>query len=174
MISGIDSHIKTCEMCQRQNKKLEKPTASLHPISVDSPWHRIGIDLIGPLPVTNLGNVHIITCTDYFTKWAEAAAIPDKEAITVASFLFKLITRHGSPVIIQSDQGREFINNVNKHLFELTGVDHRMSAAYHPKTNGLVERFNQTIVNSLTKMTGEKPEDWDKYIDAVLFTYRLV
>ena len=55
MISGIDSHIKTCEMCQRQNKKLEKPTASLHPISVDSPWHRIGIDLIGPLPVTNLG-----------------------------------------------------------------------------------------------------------------------
>ena len=105
----------------------------------------LGIDLIGPLPVTNLGNVHIITCTDYFTKWAEAAAIPDKEAITVASFLFKVITRHGSPVIIQSDQGREFINNVNKHLFELTGVDHRMSVAYHPQTNGLVERKTRRL-----------------------------
>ena len=151
-------------MSATKQKKLEKPTATLHPISVDSPWHRIGIDLIG----------HIITCTDYFTKVAEATAIPDKEAITVASFLFKVITRHGIPVIIQSVQGRQFINNVNKHLFKLTGVDHRMSAAYHPQTNGLVERFNQTIVNSLTKMTGEIPEDWDKYIDAVLFAYRLV
>ena len=81
-------------------------------ISVDSPWHRIGIDLIGPLPRTVLGNIYIITCTDFFTKWPEASAIADKAALTVASFLFKLITRHGSPVIIQSDQGREFVGDM--------------------------------------------------------------
>ena len=101
------------------NKKLVSPAATLHPISVDSPWHRIGIDLVGPLPRTDAGNAYIITASDYFTKWPEASAIPDKTASTVASFLFKLITRHGSPVIIQSDQDREFVNQVNKHLFEL-------------------------------------------------------
>ena len=58
------------------------------------------------------GNVYIITCSDYFTKWPEAAGIPDKSAKSVANFLFKLITRHGSPAIVQSDQGREFINQV--------------------------------------------------------------
>lgn len=112
IVYDIDCHIKSCIACQRVNKKLEKPTASLHPIGVDSPWHRIGIDLIGPLPLTKSGNSYIITCSDYFTKWPEAAAIPNKSANTVAKFLYQLITRHGSPVIIQSDQGREFVNNV--------------------------------------------------------------
>ena len=101
-------------MCQHVNKKLEKPAASLHPISVHSPWHRIGIDLVGPLPISKSGNSYIITCLDYFTKWPEAAAIPDKSAESVSNFLFKLITRHGSPVVIQSDQGREFVNQVRK------------------------------------------------------------
>ena len=53
-----------------------------------------------------------MTCSDYFTKWPEACAVPDKSAISVADFLFKLITIHGSPAIVQSDQGREFINEV--------------------------------------------------------------
>ena len=174
MTAAIDSYVQTCDTCQRVNKKLEKPAATLHPISVDSPWHRIGIDLIGPLPRTALGNIYIITCTDFFTKWPEASAIADKAALTVASFLFKLITRHGSPVIIQSDQGREFVNQVNDHLFKLSGVQHRISAAYHPQTNGLDERFNQTLVNALTKMTAEKPDEWDQYIDPILFAYRCV
>jgi transposase InsO family protein len=45
---------------------------------------------------------------------------------------------------------------INKHLFDMTGVEHRISAAYHPQTNGLDERFNQTLVNCLIKMVGEK------------------
>ena len=184
MTSAIDSLVKSCATCQRVNKKLEKPAATLHPISVDSPFHRIGIDLVGPLPRTASGNAYIITATDYFTKWPEASAIPDKTASTeVASFLFKLITRHGSPVIIQSDQGREFVNQVNayEHLFGLTGVgltgvEHCISAAYHPQTNGLDKRFNWTLVdvNAPTKMSGDKPDEWDEYIDAVLFAYRYV
>ena len=53
-------------------------------------------------------------------------------------------------------------------------MDHRISAAYHPQTNGLDERFNQTLVRMLTKMSGEKPEMWDEFLDAALFAYRLV
>lgn len=112
MVKKIDLHIKSCLRCQQVNKRLEKPHSKLHPVSVDSPWHRIGIDLVGPLPLTGNGNSYIITCSDYFTKWPEAAAIKDKSACSVAQFLFQLITRHGCPVIIQSDQGREFINKV--------------------------------------------------------------
>ena len=77
-----------------------------------------------------------------------------------------------SLAIIQSDQGHEFINEVNCNLFDLTGVEHRISAAYHPQTNGLDERLNQTLVNALTKMAGDKSDEWDDYIDPVLFAYR--
>ena len=92
-------YIQSCTTCQRVNNRMERPAHSLHPIEVNSPWHRIGIDLIGPLPLTTSGNSYIVTCSDYFTKWPEAAAIPDKLAATVAKFLYQLITRHGSPTI---------------------------------------------------------------------------
>ena len=48
-------------------------------------------------------------------------------------------------------------------------MEHRISAPYHTQNNGLDERFNQTLVNDLSKMSGEKHNDWDEYIDAVLF-----
>lgn len=82
---------------------------------------------------------YIITCTDYFTKWAEAAPLPTKEANGVANFLYSMFCRHGVPKRIQSDQGREFVNSLNQHLFQLTGVQHIISTAYHPQTNGLDE-----------------------------------
>lgn len=53
-----------------------------------------------------------------------------------------------------------------------TGVDHRISSAYHPQTNGQDERFNQTLQRSLRKLVNEDQTDWDKYIDPVLFAYR--
>ena len=54
----------------------------------------------------------------------------------------------------------------------MTGVEHRISAPYHPQTNGLDERFNQTLVNCLTKLVGEHQDKWDEYIDVALFAYR--
>ena len=49
-------------------------------------------------------------------------------------------------------QGREFVNRVTQDLFTLTKTSHRISTAYHPHTNGLVERFNQTIQGALLKL----------------------
>ena len=98
--------------------------------------------------------------------------LPTKEANGVASFLYSLFCRHGIPKRIQSDQGREFVNSLNDHLFKSTGVHHIISSAYHPQTNGLDERFNQTLQRALLKMIDENQSDWDKYLDSVLFAYR--
>ena len=71
-----------------------------------------------------------------------------------------------------SDQGREFVNQVSSHLFKLTGTQHNISSAYHPQTNGLVERFNQTLQRSLVKLVGDDQSTWDDHLDPVLFAYR--
>ena len=73
---------------------------------------------------------------------------------------------------LQSDQGREFVNEINNNLFALAGVDHRVSSAYHPQTNGLDERMNQTITKAIMKYVNSEIEDWDEHIDAVFFSYR--
>lgn len=57
-------------------------------------------------------------------------------------------------------------------LFQLTGIDHRISSAYHPQTNGLDERMNQTLVRSLNKLS-ETKDNWDQHIDAALYAYRV-
>lgn len=151
---------------------------------------QIGIDLIGPLPATKAGNKYIITLMDYFSKWPEAAALPDKKADSVALFLYKMICRYvhtyvqmlitllcfyhryGCTKILISDQGREFVNKVNKSLLKKFKTDHRISTAYHPQTNGLVERYNQTLQRSLVKLVNKEQNNWDEFIDGVLFAYR--
>src|SRR6266540_3250891 len=100
-------------------KHKEKKNNELHPIPVGGPWDRIGIDIVGLLPVTERENRYIVTCIDYMTKWAEAKLLPDKSARQVAWFLYEeIICRYGCPQIIQSDNGLEFVNEVVKELLK--------------------------------------------------------
>ena len=48
------------------------------------------MDLIGPLPTTSQGHRFIVTLTDYFSKWAEAAPLPNKSANVVARFIYSV------------------------------------------------------------------------------------
>ena len=94
-------------------RRFDKFTAELHPIPVkEEVWHTIGVDLIGPLPKTTRGNKYIITVSCLFSKWPEAAALPDKMATGVAEFLFRCFACHGCCKVKISDQGREFVNKV--------------------------------------------------------------
>ena len=63
------------------NKKLKTSAAELHPIPVKAQiWSQVGMDLIGPLTET----------PDYFSKWTEATALPDKSADGVARFMYSV------------------------------------------------------------------------------------
>ena len=87
-------------------------------------------------------------------------------------FLYGLSYRYGCPKSIISDQGREFVNKINQELFRLTNTHHKVTSAYHPQSNGLVERFNQTLQRMLVKQVNLEQNDWDLHIDGALFAYR--
>ena len=133
---------------------------------------QIGIDLVGPLPVTPAGNRYVCVVTDYFSKWAEAKAIPSKRTDGVAAFFYELICRFGCPRVVISDQGREFCSALLDSVFALTGADHRITSAYHPQTNGQTERFNGTLQKMVLKQVDENREAWEDYLDSSLFSYR--
>ena len=54
----------------------------------------------------------------------------------------------------------------------LSGTQHRISSAYHPQTNGLDERMNQTITKQLLKYINDQENDWDEHLGEFLFSYR--
>ena len=116
---------------------------------------------------------YLIVCIDYFSKWSEAKPIHDKSPPTVAQFLYEFICWHGCFAIQINEQGREFVNEVADELHSMTGTLQRMTPAYRPQSNGLVERQNRTIKNALVKILNQNPEQWPYVINGVLFAHRV-
>ncbi|KAI4833264.1 hypothetical protein KUCAC02_016174 [Chaenocephalus aceratus] len=111
MREDVKKWVDECPRCQ-QHEAIKTVAPVLHPIHVPEAWTVLGVDLIGPLPTTAKGKGYILTATDLFTKWV------------------KIIT----------DQGREFVNEVNRGVFDALGVKHCITSAYHPQCNGQDER----------------------------------
>jgi hypothetical protein len=167
----VKKYIQTCDVCQRRGPSNRRE--ELIPIPVQGPFHRIGIDIKGPLPITSNGNRYIIVAMDYFTKWPEAIAIPNIKAETVAKFIYEqIICRHGVPQEILSDRGTSFINKIVDELCQKYQTKHRLTSAYRPQTNGMVERFNRTIGECIAKLVQDDNKEWDQLLDAVLLAYR--
>src|SRR5216117_2346329 len=170
MYDDIKKYVKSCDTCQRRGQKGGK--SYLNPIEVGEPFERIGIDFVGPLERTKRRNRYILVVTDYLTKWPEAKAMKEATAENVVKFIYEgIICRHGCPKIILSDRGTHFRNKLVEELCEKFEIKHKLSAPYHPQTNGLVERFNRTLCESLAKVS-EKENQWDEHIEQVLFAYR--
>jgi hypothetical protein len=166
----IKSYVKACDACQRRGRPARNNL--LHPIPVYSPFYQIGIDIVGPLNRTQRGKRYIVVAMDYLTKWPEARAISEATAENVAKFIYEqIICQHGCPQIILTDRGTHFNNNMLDRLMEKFEVKHLLSTPYHPQTNGLVERFNRTLCESLAKLES-RTNDWDLFIAPVLFAYR--
>ncbi len=81
------------------------------------------------------------------------------------------ISIYGPPKIILSDQGCEFNTNLIDKLIKAVGVEHEVTAAYNPRCNGMVERLNQTIIETLRKHAEKYQANWNKWITFILIAY---
>ena len=98
----VEDKIATCDKCQRF-EKIKTVSENLVPIQTNGTWDKLGLDLIGPFPETANGNKYVITLTDLFSKWVEAAPIKQKSAENVAQVLCNLFFRFGPPNKIITD-----------------------------------------------------------------------
>ncbi len=61
-----------------------------------------------------------------------------------------------------------------KQVYQLLGIRAIKTTPYHPQTDGLVERFNQTLKSMLWKFVSKSGSDWDQWLPYLLFAYREV
>lgn len=172
MTERISKHVDQCHKCQvNADKSKLKRDQKLHPVAVpQSFWYQIGIDLMGPMKKVD-GYEYIMTVVCYFTKWVEIVPLKSKSAAEVTRALFSLFCRHGCPAVTITDQGTEFCNVVSTQLYDLTGVSHRVTSAYHPQANGLVERANRTTLAALLKCL-DNIEDWVDVLEVLSMCFK--
>ena len=127
------------------------------------PMQVVAMDILGPLPESPAGNTHVLVVADYFTQWTEAYAIPNQEATTVAQKLVDEFFRFSPPEQLHSDQGRNLESEVIAAICKLLGVVKSRTTPYHPQSDGLVERYNRTLLTMLATAVREHPFKWEEH-----------
>jgi cleavage and polyadenylation specificity factor subunit 1 len=109
-------------------------------------FSHLHVDLVRPLPVSKNGEAHILTVVDRSTQWVEAVPLSSTTADSCASALISTwVSSFGVPAQITSDRGPQFAVAVWAAFCKQVGVKHVMTTAYHPQSNGMVERFHRQL-----------------------------
>ena len=135
--------IKSCQSCQTSQSN---PAATpLHPwVWTDTPWKRIHVDYAGPF----LGHMLFIA-VDAHSKWPEVEMMSSTTSEKTIESLRSMFACHGLPEQLVLDNGPQFTSTEFSEFMKSNRIKHILSAPYHPATNGLAERFVQTLKRTL-------------------------
>ncbi len=173
MRSDVRKHCRSCLTCASRKGPGRAPSPKLQPIPVGGPFHRVGVDVL-QLPLSHEGNQYAVVFMDYLTKWPEVFAVPNQKAETIARlFVEHMIVRHGVPEHLLSDRGANFLSALVQEVCKLVGTTKLNTSGYHSQCDGLVEKFNGTLVNMLSKSVSKYGRDWDQHLPYLLFAYRV-
>ena len=160
---------RTCLKCQRC--KIHRHTrAPLGTFSTpDARFDHVHIDLVGPLPPSE-GYTYLLTCIDRFTRWPAAIPLKDITAESVArAFVANWVALYGVPSTITTDRGSQFESKLFRSLTDLLGSKRTRTTAYHPASNGLVERFHRQLKASLKAHSNAR---WTETLPLVMLGIR--
>ena len=152
MTGDVQSFVLSCPVCQLEKAEHTLVRGQLQPIQLpDQKWKEVSLDFVTDLPKTSAGEDTILNVIDRATRMVHC--IPCKKTITGVQtarkywqFVGKL---HGVPNIIYSDRGSVFIGAFWRELWVVLGTQLRFSTAYHPQTQGVIEKMNQLASQTL-------------------------
>ena len=144
---GLDQDLealtKSCVGCI-QSKRLP-PEAPIHPWEYPKrPWSRVHVDFAGPFQ----GHMFLVM-VDAYSKWPVVKVMGKTTTTQTIEVFRSVFADYGICEIVVSDNGPQFVSEEMKDFFRLNGVKHITSAPYHPRSNGLAERFVQTFKQAL-------------------------
>lgn len=160
------------ECIQCQQAKVSRHVVPI-PEKISAPdgrFQHIHVDIIGPMPISR-GYAYCVTVVDRFSRWPEAFPVKNIEALTIAEAIYSgWISRYGSPKIITTDRGAQFESTLFAALVRFLGSEKIRTTAYHPASNGLVERWHRSLKAAIMcQGTGDK---WVESLPTVLLGLR--
>jgi transposase InsO family protein len=168
----VKHYVETCEACAQAKRASWTNAGKLETTVVGRPWQRVSGDFLGPVERTERGNRYLLVFADYFTRWMVAVPTVDCTADTVAKeFVERVVLNFGAPEEFLSDNGSAFASEVVDRICAMTGTKKIFTTAYRPQANGLVERWNGTVVQSLRASMDDNIKGWDDMVSFITFAY---
>ena len=167
--------IRRCLFCQAREtsrQTIRWPT-TLMPLP-SGPGQIVSVDYFGPLPITRKGNKHILLYTDRFSRHIAAYAVTQDERTaegTARMFVEQYIPLWGCPHTLMSDNGSEFVARLSFAIYKLMRIRKIATTAFHPKSNGGVERVNHSLAQMLSLVVSEQQDDWGEWLPYVVQAY---
>ncbi|CDF40057.1 unnamed protein product [Chondrus crispus] len=171
---SVDSYstVRMCPDCAKARINLRKHNSELKTFPPSGPLEYIAIDILGELPRTPRGNRYLLVMTDRYSKLTRTVPLKRITAETVAqAFISHWVFVYGAPVKLLSDNGGQFTSRFFLAVCKILSIESGFTTAYHPQTNGQVERFNRTLVSTLRHYLADNQRDWDQYTDALTYGY---
>ena len=168
MVKDISLWVKTCPCCQK-NKITRHMRQQLQNFPPNferlSTFH---IDLVGPLPASD-DFKYVLTMRDRGTGYSLATPLRDKTSLSVTEGIRQhLIGTVGIPRTLISDNGGEFVGALFQDFCNDFGIQHRLTTAYHPQSNGLVERLHRTLKQALRSLSDT--DTWATHLPLIMLS----
>lgn len=165
--ADIENTVKSCSECARQAHAPPK-FSDHHWQYPKGPWERVHIDYAGPVA----GSMLLIV-VDAYSKWLEVKVTNSTTTAVTIGIMDELFSRHGAPITVVSDNGPQFTAAEFSEFLQKSGVKfYKLSAPYHPATNGQAERYVQTTKDALKAM-GTTASTLQSNLNNFLQQYRL-
>lgn len=149
MKADVKSWCRSCHPCQisKVHRHVRAPLQT--PPTPDRRFGSLHVDIVGPLPESE-GMRYLFTIVDRYTRWPEAIPMKEIKAEDCAAALVRhWVARFGVPGDITTDRGRQFTSHLWQGLNQLLGISSSTTTAYHPQSNGLVERMHRQLKAAL-------------------------
>ena len=157
--SAIEDSVKSCSVCQEADKsaKFFSSLPPAHVPKVSESWHKLSIDIKGPMYSNPRDCRFAIVLVDVFSRWPEVKFVPDVTSSKVIEFLEEVFSREGFCNVLLSDNGSVFTSSEFENFLSACSIKHELAPIYYPQYNP-VERFNGTLKNFIqTCVLSKKP-----------------
>ncbi len=171
MRKDVNDHCRSCEECQKASPNTNSRTPLVPLPVVNEPFNIMAMDIVGPLPTTPRGHKYLLTAMCLHTKYPEAITLKRVDTEAVVEALMEIVSRHGIPHTLLTDQGSVFMSGVVKSLCKTLGIVRMRTSPYHPQTDGALERWHACLKGMIKRAQVQKRE-WDVYLKYALFAYR--
>ena len=166
----VAEKVRSCGRCIRR-KTAPTKAARLVNITSSSPMELVCIDYLS-LEISKGGFENILVITDHFSRFALTIPTGNQKAHVTAKALFEnFFLYYGFPAKLHSDKGANFERKVIKKLCKLAGIKKTRTTLYHLMGNGMVERYNRTLLNMLGTLSDKQKKDWKSHVQTLTHAY---